>query len=166
MLKKLNTILFFLVIFGVPVAYFILPKQGISVDEKRKLAVIPQFDYKSYISGKWADSVDAFVDDHFPMRDQVINLATIFQTYKGFELAHAEKIVVVKKKHNDREQHAEVLDTGSMQYLNNFEEDFVRRYFIEHGRDTCMAWVRTDQGSDKQVQVLATCVQFKHGELF
>ncbi len=133
MMKIINSVLFFLVIFGVPAAYFILPKQKISVDEKRKLAVIPKFDYKSYINGKWADSVDAFVDDHFPMRDQVISYATAVQTYKGFELAHAEKIVVVKKKHNDREQHSEVLDTGSLQYLNNFEEDYSGSMLIIDG---------------------------------
>ena len=98
MAKKLNTILFFVALLAIPIFYFLLPKQKISTDEKRKLAIIPKLNYESYIDGAWADSIDEYVDDHFPFRTNMIEIAVELQSWKGLRFEKQEKVFVVQKK--------------------------------------------------------------------
>lgn len=124
MVKKINTILFLISIITMPILYFVLPKQTISIDEKRKLATIPQLNFENYVKGDWADSVDNFVDDHFPYRKQWIDIAARIQSYKGIHLKHQEKIFV-PVKHNDLEQHQANEDPrAEMKYKNDFDESY------------------------------------------
>lgn len=133
MAKKLNTILFFIALLAIPTLYFILPKQKISMDEKRKLAIIPELNYNSYIKGAWADSIDEYVDDHFPFRTSMIDLAVQLQAWKGIHTNKQEKVFVVEK-HNDKEQHDESDSSKSkMNYLDDFEQSYSGSMLIING---------------------------------
>ena len=77
MFRKINVILFLIVIFGMGIGLFVFPKEKISVSEKRRLADIPTFSFKNYINGKWIDSMDHYIDDHFPFRAGFISSSEI-----------------------------------------------------------------------------------------
>ena len=98
MANKLNTILFSTFLVGISLFYFILPREKISIEEKRKLAVIPILTFDSYLNGVWSDSMDNFVDDQFPFRNRFIAMADVFHSLKGIKLDHQEKIFVEKKE--------------------------------------------------------------------
>ncbi len=124
MIKQLNSILFVFSIFLMPTLYFIIPKENVSEGEKRKLATIPNLTVKNYINGYWADSVDNYIDDHFPFRQKFIDLAVIVQSYKGVHLEHQEKIFVGNKK-NELQQHHQGKDKrADLNYLDDFDESY------------------------------------------
>ena len=56
------------------------------------------FSFKNYINGKWIDSMDHYIDDHFPFRAGFISSSAYFHQAKGFQLKNAERVVVLKKK--------------------------------------------------------------------
>jgi hypothetical protein len=109
--------------------YFILPKEKISVEEKRKLAVIPKLTFDSYLNGNWSDSMDHFVDDQFPFRTTFIEMADVFHSLKGIKLVHQEKIFVAKKKDEKFEDTAH----AKINYLQNFQEDYSGSLLIIDG---------------------------------
>ena len=47
----------------------VLPKQDVSVNEKRVLAKPPQFSIDKVTSGKWEREFEGYISDHFPARD-------------------------------------------------------------------------------------------------
>ena len=131
--KIINSILFSVFIFGMPLLFLFVKKETQSNDEKRKLAVIPEFTYRNYISGKWAEGVDNYVDDHFPFRTKLIEGATALQAYKGFTLDDAEKVVVVQKKPKQKTKNSDKDKKASMNYLDDFQEDYSGSLLIIDG---------------------------------
>lgn len=116
-----------------PLLFLFVKKETQSNDEKRKLAVIPEFTYRNYISGKWAEGVDNYVDDHFPFRTKLIEGATALQAYKGFTLDDAEKVVVVQKKPKQKTKNSDKDKKASMNYLDDFQEDYSGSLLIIDG---------------------------------
>jgi hypothetical protein len=98
MINKINSILFLSALVGMLSFFLFLPKQKLSEGEKRKLAVFPSFTFDTYLNGTWADSLDEFVDDHFPFRNKFISMAETFNSNKGIHLTHQEKIFIGKKR--------------------------------------------------------------------
>lgn len=133
MAQKINVILFFVLVLGFPLCYFTLPVEQLSKTEKRKLAVIPSFNNKNYLSGLWASRIDDYVDDHFPFRSNLISYSEIFQSSKGFTLEHAEKIVVVPHRKKRAKPDPFEEDKGSMQFLDDFEEKYEGSLLIIDG---------------------------------
>jgi hypothetical protein len=129
MANKLNTLLFSISLLGAALFYFILPKEKISVEEKRKLAVIPKLTFDSYLNGNWSDSMDHFVDDQFPFRTTFIEMADVFHSLKGIKLVHQAKIFVAKKKDEKFEDTAH----AKINYLQNFQEDYSGSLLIIDG---------------------------------
>ncbi|MBU3660882.1 MAG: hypothetical protein FGM14_13480 [Flavobacteriales bacterium] len=121
MVNKLNTILFLICIVTAPILYFYLPKQKVSQDEKRNLASFPELNFKNYVSGKWADSVDNFVDDNFPFRQDFIKMAVIAKTYKGFRLKNKEILFVPTKNNNLQQHHQGDTTRGKLNLLDDFD---------------------------------------------
>ena len=129
MANKLNTILFSTFLVGISLFYFILPREKISIEEKRKLAVIPKLTFDSYLNGNWSDSMDNFVDDQFPFRTTFIEMADVFHSLKGIKLDHQEKIFVEKKE----DEKAEDTAHAKINYLENFQEDYSGSLLIIDG---------------------------------
>ena len=63
----------FLTVFGIMA--LVLPKNGTSEIEKRELARMPPFSYKSLLSGGYTEGIDLYVADTFPGRDGLVMLA-------------------------------------------------------------------------------------------
>ena len=124
MTNKLNTILFFSMLFGIPLVYFVMPKQKISVGEKRKLAVVPELNYESYIKGAWADSMDSYVDDHFPFRTSMIDMAVELQSWKGIHLKEQEKVFVSQKPKVNKTKNEKDSTKSEMNFLDEFEQAY------------------------------------------
>jgi len=121
MANKLNTILFLLCVSLTPVLYFYLPKQKVSQDEKRELATFPKLTFNSYVKGKWADSVDNFVDDNFPFRQELIKMAIAVKSYKGIRLKNKEVLFVPVKNNDLQQHHAGDTTRGKLDFLDDFD---------------------------------------------
>lgn len=133
MTNKLNTILFFSMLFGIPLVYFVMPKQKISVGEKRKLAVVPDLNYESYIKGAWADSMDSYVDDHFPFRTSMIDMAVELQSWKGIHLKEQEKVFVSQKPKVNKTKNEKDSTESEMNFLDEFEQAYSGSMLIING---------------------------------
>ncbi len=133
MTSKLNTILFLSMLFGIPLLYFVLPKQKISVDEKRKLAVVPALNYDSYIKGAWADSMDSYVDDHFPFRTSMIDIAVTLQSWKGIHLKEQEKVFVSQKPKVNKNKAVKDSTASELNFLDEFEQAYSGSMLIING---------------------------------
>jgi len=133
MTNKLNIILFLSMLFGIPLLYFVLPKQKISVGEKRKLAVVPALNYESYIKGAWADSMDSYVDDHFPFRTEMVDMAVELQSWKGIHLKEQEKIFVSQKPKVKKNKEVKDSTQSDMNFLDEFEQAYSGSMLIING---------------------------------
>jgi len=55
--------------------FLIMPRQTVSIFEKRKLCTFPRFSQTSLFKGTYTDSLDLFVADNFPFRDQLVSIS-------------------------------------------------------------------------------------------
>lgn len=97
MSHKVNGILFFFILLMGLLLLFANKPQEISLDEKRRLAVLPRFTLAAYFRGTWADSIDQYINDQFPERNFLLRLAGRMRSFRGMERLNEEKIVVVRK---------------------------------------------------------------------
>lgn len=84
--KKLiltNVFVFLFCIFIGGFLFFILKKDKISINEKRKLSPFPQVNIKNYLGGSLADSIDFYYSDNFIYRNQLISIADWLKGLKG-----------------------------------------------------------------------------------
>ena len=70
-----NVFVFLFCIFIGGILFFILKKDKISINEKRKLSSFPQINFKNYINGSLADSIDFYYSDNFIYRNEIISIA-------------------------------------------------------------------------------------------
>ena len=133
MSNKINTILFFCSLLGIPLLYFILPNETISNGEKRKLAELPKLNYQNYIQGSWSDGVNSYVNDHFPFRTQMVEMAVDLQSWKGIQTKTQEKVFVsVKPKSVSKNQIADSSESA-MKFLDDFEQAYSGSMLIING---------------------------------
>jgi len=123
MINKINSVLFLSALVGMSSFFLFLPKQKLSEGEKRKLAVFPTFTFDTYLNGTWADSLDEFVDDHFPFRNKFISMAETFNSNKGIHLTHQEKIFIGKKRRGNTTNEEDTTHAKM-----NFKDDFDEAY--------------------------------------
>jgi hypothetical protein len=123
MINKINSVLFLSALVGMSSFFLFLPKQKLSEGEKRKLAVFPSFTFDTYLNGTWADSLDEFVDDHFPFRNKFISMAETFNSNKGIHLTHQEKIFIGKKRIGNTTNEEDTTHAKM-----NFKDDFDEAY--------------------------------------
>ena len=113
-MHRINVILFLLILAGGFSSFFIIPTKEISEDEKRKLATFPNLTWQGYVNGTWADSVDLYINDHFPARDKCVEFADWLKYQKGLHYENQEKIFISPKKaKKKRGQHKEGTYIGS-----------------------------------------------------
>jgi len=72
---KINSILFFTIIFIGGTLFFLLPKEKISEREKRKLSQLPALNLKNIFSGKFESEFDNYYNDNFIFRNHFITIA-------------------------------------------------------------------------------------------
>jgi len=82
--QKVNAFLFVFCISILGLSFLILPKNKISVNEKRNLAHFPVFTMNSLLNGNYMDSIDLYFSDHFPWREQFIIVANGIAHNRGF----------------------------------------------------------------------------------
>ena len=129
MSNKINTIFFITAILSMASLYFILPENKLSSIEKRKLATIPELTFSNYTSGLWANSMEKFIDDQFPFRDKLIEMADFINACKGIKLENQEKVFVSpRKKRQNR-----TMIKGEEIYLDDFDEAYSGSMLIING---------------------------------
>ena len=129
MSNKINTIFFITAILSMTSLYFILPENKLSSIEKRKLATIPELTFSNYTSGLWANSMEKFIDDQFPFRDKLIEMADFINACKGIKLENQEKVFVSpRKKRQNR-----TMIKGEEIYLDDFDEAYSGSMLIING---------------------------------
>jgi len=92
-MKKLNVILFFTLVTAGLMSYFVIPAEKISEIEKRNLAVFPGLEWQNYISGALTDSIEDYIDDHFPERERFLDFADEIKHCEGLHFDEDERIV-------------------------------------------------------------------------
>ena len=65
--------------------FFIMPHQNVSIFEKRKLCSFPRFTSQSLFKGRYTDSLDLFVADNFPFRDQLVAVSFGMKNKRGIQ---------------------------------------------------------------------------------
>ena len=129
MSNKINTIFFITAILSMTSLYFILPENKLSSIEKRKLATIPELTFSNYTSGLWANSMEKFIDDQFPFRDKLIEMADFINACKGIKLENQEKVFVSPRiKRQNR-----TMIKGEEIYLDDFDEAYSGSMLIING---------------------------------
>lgn len=66
------------------ILFFFLPKDKISVEEKRLLSPVPKFNFENYKNGSLADSLDFYYSDNFILRNKLISCAELLRDNKGY----------------------------------------------------------------------------------
>ncbi len=61
----------------------LLPKEEISVNEKRTLAKFPSFSIEKIARGKWESDFESYISDHFPLRNFFAATDSYYMLYTG-----------------------------------------------------------------------------------
>ncbi|MDR3765649.1 MAG: DHHW family protein, partial [Butyricicoccus sp.] len=75
------------VLIGLQAAFWLMPKQEFSVNEKRVLQELPELRWSSLWSGKWFQSIDDYLSDHFAKRDFWVGIHAYTQQAEGLNAA-------------------------------------------------------------------------------
>ena len=62
---------------------FIIPKKQFSEQENRYLAKIPEFSFEDLVNGRYAESLDTYINDHFIFRNFWLKLNSVVQLSTG-----------------------------------------------------------------------------------
>ena len=74
-LYDLLTVIFFCAIVGIfSVAFLIIPDRDFSEQENRHLQQAPSFSKESFFSGEFAENINLYFSDQFPLRDAFVKL--------------------------------------------------------------------------------------------
>lgn len=108
------------------VSFFVIQPKKISINEKRDLAKMPTLDWNGYVTGKWSDSVDLYVNDHFPFRQKFVEFSSVINYARGIHFKHQTKIFVAsrQKKHLRNKKDEAALRDTSLNLLDDFEEAY------------------------------------------
>ena len=81
--KHMPSIAFLLAIFIFFGAFFIAPKKDFSENEKRILSDAPEASFENLLNGKLTKDFEAYVSDHFPLRDFFVGVQSYFDLLCG-----------------------------------------------------------------------------------
>lgn len=70
-MKKLNSITFLVLIFGLFLSYIFVPDVVYSFSERRNLQQLETPDTESFTNGEWFSDFTSYADDQFPFREQM-----------------------------------------------------------------------------------------------
>ena len=84
-LALVQFVIFIAVLSGVGAWFFLSPKQTVSDEEKRKLAQFPDYSKDSLFFGHYIDSIELYIADHFPMRNDWVDFANDIKVVRGIK---------------------------------------------------------------------------------
>lgn len=123
-MKYINVVLFFVVIFSGLASYLVIPPKKISYEEKRKLASFPEFQMDKYLAGNYTDSIDEYMDDHFPFRKEFIYTADLVKQYRGLHYESEEGKIFVAVKPKKKQKKGKRNKMVAPEFLDEFEEQY------------------------------------------
>ena len=80
---KIVTSFFCLLLAAAALAGWLLPDRYYSEREKRTLTQMPQFTAADFISGKFSDTLESYLTDQVPLRDDWVTLKTYLELAAG-----------------------------------------------------------------------------------
>ena len=80
----INILTSFVLLTGLGVLSFLLPKQTVSLLERRTLASPPVLSASGLLTGSFTRSLDEYYADHFPGRDALVAFARSLDDFRGF----------------------------------------------------------------------------------
>lgn len=83
-IPKLSALLFIFSLSMLGFSFLVLPKQKISINEKRALTQFPVLSLNNLVTGNYMDSIDLYFADHFPWREQFISVSNSIASHRGF----------------------------------------------------------------------------------
>lgn len=83
--KKIIAIAATLIMMIVPVLIIAMPKKEFSENENRVLQKVPEANVENLLSGKLNEDIESYVNDHFPLRDDLVSLKSSVQTTLGYK---------------------------------------------------------------------------------
>ena len=131
-MKKLPPIILLVLLLVTSTFLVVSQKQTISESEKRTLATWPSFSSESYLNGMYFDSITSYINDHFPLRAGMVDLAQQIRYYLGFHLPEEERIIVVAPP-QEITQGSES-DTTQRMYDDDFRAAYSGSMLIIDGR--------------------------------
>ena len=84
-IKVIQSLLFCLILLIGGILFFILKKDKISIEEKRKLSQFPSFTLDKLINSEYTDSIDLYYSDNFIYRNDLIYFANTIKSNNGFK---------------------------------------------------------------------------------
>ena len=85
--KRITEILtlavFLLVIFGFSIAFLLLPDREFSEQENRSLRTFPEFTLEKLASGRFAEEINDYFADQFPLRDPLVGVKGVAEIAMG-----------------------------------------------------------------------------------
>ncbi len=81
--SKIFFIIFIIVWASLIILNFIIPSESFSQQENRYLATIPEFNFKDLVSGRYIESMDNYINDHFIGRNFWLKLNSFMQLSTG-----------------------------------------------------------------------------------
>ena len=123
--------LFVLTITVLGALFLMAPRQAISLDEKRKLAGLPEISLEGFVSGELSDQAQAFYNDNFLLRDRWLAAADRIKTLRGF---HGSEFQVVGAIHTDPAPPVAGTTRSSPVIPVDEEYQWVRSVIISKGR--------------------------------
>ena len=131
-MKKLPPILLLVLLIITSAFLVVSQKETISESEKRTLATWPVFTGDSYFNGTYFDSITGYINDHFPLRSKMVDLAQQIRYYLGFHLPEEERVVVIAAPEETSQQSES--DTTQRLYDDDFRAAYSGSMLIIDGR--------------------------------
>ncbi|HTF02400.1 MAG TPA: DHHW family protein [Bacteroidia bacterium] len=119
------------------IIFFITPKQTVSDYEKRKLSPFPTFSWNSFFHGGYIDSIDLYVADNFPYRDQLVEFSFGTKAWRGIkndEIAFYDAADIKKADPVNVKPADSVSDTAATDTTAGPPGEEVNNLFIVEGR--------------------------------
>ncbi len=131
-MKKLPPILLLILVIITSAFLVVSHKESISESEKRTLAAWPAFTGDSYFNGTYFGSITGYINDHFPLRSKMVDLAQQIRYYLGFHLPEEERVVFIAAPEETSQQSES--DTTQRLYDDDFRAAYSGSMLIIGGR--------------------------------
>ena len=118
------------------VFFIFTPKNNISVAEKRKLSSIPAYSWKGILDGSIMKKYEFYIDDHFPFRGSLIDLAFVLNEKKGFQGKNNVRFITNTNNNSSNNEKNIDLNKAALDinYLANAESTSSKGLLIIAGR--------------------------------
>lgn len=132
-MRKIQPLLLLFLLLFVSSVLIINKKELVSTSEKRTLATWPVFTVKNYTTGLYFESISQYVNDHFPLRSNMVDLAQKIRYHLGFHFDEEERIIVIttpKKEKNIKP----TLDTLQKKFDDDLKAAYSGSMLIINGK--------------------------------